>query len=49
LLRWRYTTDPLYHGRGVYVDGVRIDRVFDDRNPHDAALFQATGWSRSTN
>jgi CubicO group peptidase (beta-lactamase class C family) len=49
LLRWRYTTDPLYHGRGVYVDGVRIDRVFDDRNPHDAALFQATGWTRSTN
>lgn len=49
LLRWRYTTDPLYHGRGVYVDGVRIGRFFDDRKPRDAALFQATGWSRSTN
>ncbi len=23
-LRWRYATDPLYHGRGVYVDGVRV-------------------------
>jgi len=51
LLRWRYTTDPLYHGRGVYVDAVRVwvghQRIFDDRLPADAAAFQADGWARS--
>jgi hypothetical protein len=50
-LLWRYTTDPLYHGRGVYVDGVRVSAgkrvAFDDRNPRQAALFQAAGWVRS--
>jgi CubicO group peptidase (beta-lactamase class C family) len=52
-LRWRYTTDPLYHGRGVYVDAVRITagqrRIFDDRIPRDAALLQPDGWTRSQN
>ena len=24
-LRWRYTSDALYQGRGVYVDGIRVD------------------------
>lgn len=24
LLRWRYTSDPVYQGRGVYVDKVRV-------------------------
>jgi len=51
-LRWRYTTDPLYEGRGVYVDGVRIRDashavVFDGERPGDAALFQPDGWVRS--
>ncbi|HEX3815238.1 MAG TPA: serine hydrolase [Mycobacteriales bacterium] len=50
-LRWRYTTDPLYHGRGVYVDAVRTTaggrRTFDDRIPRDAALLQPDGWTRS--
>jgi CubicO group peptidase (beta-lactamase class C family) len=52
-LRWRYTTDPLYQGRGVYVDGVRIRNadhtvVFDGERPADAALFQPNGWTRAT-
>ncbi|HZB34274.1 MAG TPA: serine hydrolase [Streptosporangiaceae bacterium] len=51
-LRWRYTTDALYEGRGVYVDGVRIKDandavVFDGERARDAALFQADGWIRS--
>jgi hypothetical protein len=51
-LRWRYTTDPLNEGRGVYVDGVRIRDtdhaiVFDGERPHDAALFQPDGWIRT--
>ena len=24
LVRWRYTSDPAYQGRGVYVDKVRV-------------------------
>ena len=24
-LRWRYASDALYQGRGVYVDGIRVD------------------------
>jgi hypothetical protein len=52
-VRWRYTTDPLYQGRGVYVDGVRAwnadgHLVFDGERPADAARFQATGWTPST-
>ncbi|MDH2428424.1 serine hydrolase [Sphaerisporangium sp. TRM90804] len=49
-LRWRYVTDPLYQGRGVYVDGVRISGPgvhFDDRHPRDANRFAADGWTRS--
>ena len=42
-VRWRYTTGPAPHGRGVYVDAVRVigphGIIFDDRRPHDAALF----------
>ena len=46
LLRWRYTTDPLYAGRGVYVDAVKAvsgRRVLLDgeRNPE---VFDADGW-----
>ncbi|HEU4948124.1 MAG TPA: serine hydrolase [Kribbella sp.] len=49
LLRWRYTSDPLYTGRGVYVDGVRImsgHRVLLDaeRTPES---FVAAGWRLS--
>ena len=50
-LRWRYTTDPLYEGRGVYVDGVRITGphglLFDGERRADAALFQPSGWTAS--
>jgi CubicO group peptidase (beta-lactamase class C family) len=47
LLRWRYTTDPAYAGRGVYVDGVRVvsgDTVVLDGegNPE---VFTANGWT----
>jgi CubicO group peptidase (beta-lactamase class C family) len=46
-LRWVYRTDPLYEGRGVYVDGVRVVArhrvVFDgEREP---SSFVADGWS----
>ncbi len=50
-LRWRYTTDQLYVGRGVYVDGIRVEdrgrAVFDERRPRDAALIEAEGWTAS--
>ncbi|MFC4587226.1 serine hydrolase [Sphaerisporangium corydalis] len=50
-VRWRYVNDPLYQGRGVYVDLVRVDGPgvrFDERNPRDASLFAPDGWTRST-
>ena len=48
-LRWRYTSDPLYQGRGVYVDGVKISSgdevLFDgERTPES---FIASGWRLS--
>jgi CubicO group peptidase (beta-lactamase class C family) len=48
-VRWRYTSDPLYQGRGVYVDGVKIssgDQVLFDgeRTPES---FIASGWRLS--
>jgi hypothetical protein len=48
-LRWRYTSDPLYTGRGVYVDGVKVvsgDQVLLDgeRTPES---FIAAGWRLS--
>ncbi|WP_406165333.1 serine hydrolase [Streptomyces sp. NBC_00996] len=50
-LRWRYTTDRLYVGRGVYVDGLRVeagDRVaFDEARPADAARIESVGWAAS--
>ncbi|KOX06178.1 beta-lactamase [Streptomyces sp. NRRL B-1140] len=49
-LRWRYTTDRLYVGRGCYADGLRVedagDLLFDERRPADAARVQAVGWTR---
>jgi CubicO group peptidase (beta-lactamase class C family) len=51
LVRWRYTSDALYQGRGVYVDGVRVegDRgpLFDDDRARDADRVRADGWVRS--
>ncbi|MET9917639.1 serine hydrolase [Streptomyces sp. NPDC059605] len=50
-LRWRYATDQLYVGRGVYVDAVRVEdggrTVFDDSRPGDAARVEARGWTAS--
>ncbi|WP_432942401.1 serine hydrolase [Kribbella sp. CA-253562] len=48
-IRWRYASDPLYQGRGVYVDGVRITdghQVLFDGERHPEA-FTATGWRLS--
>jgi CubicO group peptidase (beta-lactamase class C family) len=50
-LRWRYATDRLYVGRGVYVDGVRVesagDVLFADARPADAARVETAGWTAS--
>ncbi|MGW0817375.1 serine hydrolase [Streptomyces viridiviolaceus] len=50
-LRWRYTTDRLYVGRGAYVDGLRAEAaggvLFDDARPADAARVEAVGWTPS--
>ncbi|WP_329201910.1 serine hydrolase [Streptomyces sp. NBC_01435] len=50
-LRWRYTTDQLYVGRGAYVDAVRVEdghrTVFDESRPGDAARIEALGWTAS--
>ncbi|MGW6745260.1 serine hydrolase [Streptomyces sp. NPDC055025] len=50
-LRWRYTTDRLYAGRGAYVDGLRVEdggrTVFDEARPKDAARIGAAGWVAS--
>ncbi|MFD7896843.1 serine hydrolase [Streptomyces sp. NPDC059743] len=52
-LRWRYTTDRLYVGRGAYVDGLRVEdggrTVFDDTRREDAARIDAVGWVASKN
>lgn len=48
-IRWRYTSDALYQGRGVYVDGVKItsgDGVLLD-GEHTPESFVATGWRLS--
>ncbi|MCX4986277.1 serine hydrolase [Streptomyces sp. NBC_00572] len=52
LLRWRYTTDQRYVGRGAYVDGLRLldgagRPVFDEARPVDGARIEANGWARS--
>ncbi|MBT2445373.1 serine hydrolase [Streptomyces sp. ISL-36] len=51
-LRWRYTTDQRYVGRGVYVDGLRIldpagRPLFDGTRPADASRIEAVGWTLS--
>ncbi|MBF8173137.1 serine hydrolase [Streptomyces olivaceus] len=51
VLRWRYTTDRLYVGRGAYVDGLRVQAagavLFHDARPADAARVEAVGWTAS--
>jgi CubicO group peptidase (beta-lactamase class C family) len=51
-LRWGYRTDPLYEGRGVYIDAVRVHGpkglLFDGERRADAALFRSDGWSVSS-
>lgn len=48
-LRWRYTTDRLYVGRGAYVDGLRVGTadvvLFDGSRPGDSARIAAAGWA----
>ncbi|MDT9689092.1 serine hydrolase [Streptomyces sp. P9(2023)] len=51
-LRWRYTTDQRYVGRGVYVDGLRVldasgRPLFDEARPADVGRIETVGWSRS--
>lgn len=50
-LRWRYVTDRLYVGRGVYVDGIRVQdgsrTLFDETRPADGARVEARGWTAS--
>ncbi|WP_066955351.1 serine hydrolase, partial [Streptomyces lushanensis] len=50
-LRWRYTTDRLYVGRGAYVDGLRVEdgggTVFDESRREDAARIGSIGWVAS--
>jgi CubicO group peptidase (beta-lactamase class C family) len=52
-LRFRYLTDALYSGRGVYVDEIRIKGpngiLFDDSRPRDRRAFVADGWFPSRN
>ncbi|WP_405875956.1 serine hydrolase [Streptomyces sp. NBC_00005] len=52
-LRWRYTTDKQYVGRGAYVDGLRVEAgngvLFDEARPADSARIVATGWVASAN
>ncbi|MEV7890486.1 serine hydrolase [Streptomyces sp. NPDC002817] len=47
-LRWRYTTDRLYVGRGAYVDGLRVGTaggvLFDEARAGDAERIAAAGW-----
>ncbi|MGW1341985.1 serine hydrolase [Kribbella sp. NPDC002412] len=48
-VRWRYTSDALYQGRGVYVDGVKITSqsgvlLDGERTPES---FTANGWRLS--
>jgi hypothetical protein len=48
-IRWRYTSDPLYQGRGVYVDGVKItsgDGLLLD-GEQSPESFAASGWRLS--
>jgi CubicO group peptidase (beta-lactamase class C family) len=49
LIRWRYVTDSVYQGRGVYVDDIRLgDRsgtLFDGEKHADR--FVSSGWTQN--
>jgi hypothetical protein len=49
-LRWRYVTDALHQGRGVYVDGIRLGDadglVLDGEASPE--LFVADGWTEAS-
>ncbi len=53
LVRWRYSTDGAYQGRGVYVDAIQVlgpspgRPLFDDERPADAALLRLDGFTAS--
>ncbi|MFE6520930.1 serine hydrolase [Streptomyces sp. NPDC057794] len=51
MLRWRYTTDRLYVGRGCYVGRPRVAMadgvLFDGARPADASRIEAVGWAPS--
>lgn len=48
-LRWTYLTDTRYHGRGVYLDRIRVSdshgTIFNDSRPEDAATVTAVGFA----
>ncbi|CBG75429.1 putative secreted protein [Streptomyces scabiei 87.22] len=48
-VRWRYTTDRSYVGRGVYVDGLRVTAggraLFDESRAADAGRIATAGWT----
>ncbi|WEH12689.1 serine hydrolase [Streptomyces sp. VNUA24] len=48
-VRWRYTTDRSYVGRGVYVDRLRVTAggraLFDESRAADAGRIATAGWT----
>jgi CubicO group peptidase (beta-lactamase class C family) len=50
-VRWTYTTDADQHGRGVYVDDIRVldgsRQVFHGERPRDRARIETDGWRES--
>lgn len=52
LVRWQYTNQAVWQGRGVYVNGVRAMQggttIFDDARPPDAARVVADGGFRGS-
>ncbi|MEU9390381.1 serine hydrolase [Streptomyces sp. NPDC048324] len=50
-VRWRYSTDRLYVGRGAYVDAIRVraggEVLFDEARPADSARITPVGWTAS--
>jgi CubicO group peptidase (beta-lactamase class C family) len=54
LLRWRYDSDDVEQGRGVYVDAIRVTGpdgkvLFDDSRPNAKDRLDAEGWEPSRN
>ncbi|MEU6161198.1 serine hydrolase [Streptomyces sp. NPDC047130] len=50
VVRWRYTTDARYVGRGVYVGAQKVTAgnslLYADARPADLARVSADGWTR---